>query len=117
MCSWYYGFKKYQSAGASCLFDSHPHLNTIHFSRQDFAEKKTSRAKRSREDFFPANPKGTGLGGKWIVQKFVLKKGRSKILSTYNALSSILNPHLLPQLRSKNTTKKMPQPEAGAKQQ
>jgi hypothetical protein len=56
-----YAFQLHRSAYASLAFCKHPHLNTAG-RRTRLCGKKYLARVAGREDFFPANPQGPGLG-------------------------------------------------------
>jgi len=68
-------FYQYRVGGSlrGFLISSSPKHNP--FSRQDFAEKNTSGAKRAGKIFFQQTPKGPGLDGKGLFEKFAYQKG------------------------------------------
>jgi len=63
-----------QSAGASCLFDKHPHLNQSRCKARLCQKKYCPVAQRSEWRFFLSKPVGLGLDVKGIVEKFATKK-------------------------------------------
>ncbi|MBC6112994.1 hypothetical protein ACFOG5_19295 [Pedobacter fastidiosus] len=63
-----------QSAGASCLFDKHPHLNQSLCKARLCQKKYYPVAQRSGWRFFLSKPVGLGLDVKGIVEKFAAKK-------------------------------------------